>query len=130
MDSSKIPAGITDLELRKQKAKLWNEYAAAEDALENAPEGADLDELSEARDAAGDAVDALESQPLLIDENYEIYRCAICGIPLWDADEDGEGGDEVLEDAETGELVLRAAAGMPPRPKKPEETDELEEEAA
>lgn len=37
-----------------------------------------------------------------------VARCALTGVPLLST-------DEVLEDPDTGEVVLRAAAGLPPR---------------
>jgi hypothetical protein len=125
MDASKIPAGITDLDLREQAAALWDAYLAAESALENAPDGTDLEALDAARDAADQAYNDLPS-PALACSYYahpDKYRCSVCGIPVWDE-------DEFLEDSETGEIVLRAAIGLPPRPEQTEETDELDEEAA
>ena len=121
MDASKIPAGITDLPLREQAADLWDAYLAAEDALENAPEDADLTSMDAARDAASDAYDALVSPSLAISyyKYAEKYRCVVCGIPVWDT-------DEFLEDPETGDLVLRAAIGLAPRPVDEDDAEESE----
>lgn len=110
-ESSKIPAGITDLDLREQAAKLWDAYLKADEAFENAPDGADLAALEAARDAADDAYNDLPSPALAVGyySNSTKYRCVVCGVPLWDT-------DEYLEDGETGDMVLRAAIGLPPRP--------------
>ena len=44
-------------------------------------------------------------------------RCAKSGIVLLDS-------DEVVEDTETGEVWLRSALGLPPRPEFPDEIEE------
>jgi hypothetical protein len=61
-----------------------------------------------------------ESVPgVRLDYADQVERCALTGEPLLE-------DDEVIEDRETGELVLRAAL-LPPRPDRPEEPQEDED---
>ena len=58
---------------------------------------------------------------LVIDDVGTPTRCAKSGIPIIE-------GDEVVTDEETGEMWLRSALGLPPRPETVSDgTDEGEE---
>lgn len=50
-----------------------------------------------------------------------VLRCAKSGIPI-------AHGDETVTDDETGEIWLRSALGLPPRPEVVEEHDHMDDE--
>ncbi len=66
-------------------------------------------EVEEALERAAGAYNELEGPSLLTGEGGIPLRCKISGVPVWST-------DEILEDFETNEVVLRAAIGLPPRP--------------
>lgn len=61
---------------------------------------------------------ALANSPIRVLTDYEgePIRCELSGLPIIE-------GDECVEDHTTGEIWLRSALGLPPRP----EVDEIEE---
>lgn len=114
---------VTDMDKRNEALALFQAWTAAEAAVEAAEEGGADSELAALRDKADDAYSAYSDHPTpaLITNwsNTEVRFCGKTNVPLWEA-------DEVLEDAHTGEMFLRSALGLPPRP----ETDEDVEAAA
>lgn len=117
-----------DIETRRNALALFNAASAASKAYEdNDPDqsGISDDELDANAKAAWDAYEAADGPALMTDiYDEKAHVCAVSGVPLW-------AEDEVLEDADTGEYVLRAAVGLPPRPKTTDdETDDDVEEAA
>lgn len=77
------------------------------------------------RAAAQVATDAYDDHPLTIEEDYDaedgIARCAASGLPLLDS-------DELLEDEDTGQKVLRCLV-LPPRAAELDEFEHNETEA-
>lgn len=69
----------------------------------------ELIDLDDAIERAEAAYDAMEGGALLVGDGGVPVRCKISGVPVWTT-------DEALEDYDTGEVVLRAAIGLPPRP--------------
>ena len=95
-----------DEEYERRKNEIYAKYApsqTAELAVQQAEQAY--------RDAPGDA--------LMEDYQNNAVLCAATGIPIWES-------DEIVEDNETGQVFLRAALGLPPRPAD----DEDEQEAA
>ena len=83
-----------------------------------------LTDLAASLEAAEDALQACKHEIMAAwrDGGYVAVRCAKTGVPiLW--------SDEMVNDDETGEVWLRSALGLPPRPVKVEEEEEIEEAA-
>jgi hypothetical protein len=59
---------------------------------------------------------------LYFDFNDDPQKCGISGAPILTS-------EEFVEDVHTGELFLRSALGLPPRPAEPDASD-LDQEAA
>ena len=114
---------IDNLKQREEAFDLLTTLNAVHDALLNAEDNAGItDEAFAAVRAKYEAaLKAYSEYPLSMYTNYrdDPIRCALSGVPLAD-------GDELLEDAVTGELVLRCLVLDHPRA----ETDENVEEAA
>ncbi len=92
---------VTDLKQREEAARLYEVYCKADEAVEQAGPGANLDALQEARDNAWDAYAAVGDDYLQINNDTgQVIRCAISGVPLWESDDIA--------------LVLRSAIGLPP----------------
>ena len=75
-----------------------------------------------AEDAAWQAYCDHECDPVLSDSG-EFMRCALSGVIIL-------YGDEYVEDPDTREVFLRAAAGLPPRPAEEADDDGADDEAA
>jgi len=73
--------------------------------------------LRAAMEASNERLHALEVRTVYEDDREVPERCAKSGVVLLDS-------DEVVEDAETGEVWLRSALGLPPRPEFPDEIEE------
>lgn len=113
---------LPDMQKRNEAAVLFEALIAAckarDDAPDNSPDMASLDAAVEKAQDAYDDYDAPALWESYVDESK--FRCAVTGIPCWE-------DDEVLEDSETGDIVLRAAIGLSPRPKE-EASNEDEDE--
>jgi hypothetical protein len=103
-----------NMEAREEAARLYEAMAKAQDARDEAPDDISEEEFKALDDAASAAEAAYEEHPLVIDDEHgEVLYCAACKAPLI-------VGDELVEDAYTGELFLRSACGLPPRAKEEE----------
>lgn len=106
-----------NMEERLEALRLYEIFRAAEDARDDAPNSMPHDEYKALDGAADAAHQAYEDHPTpaLIErfEDSQIVRCGITGVPLFET-------DEILEDCHTGEMFLRSALGLPPRPAEEE----------
>lgn len=105
-DTSTIP----DMEKRLEYAAWDDERRAAVEAYKTA-----LKAIDEKHEAQG-----LDLNDPTWSSFAEFKRCAKSGLVLFDE-------DEVIIEHETGEVFLRAALGLPPRPVDDDE-DEYEDE--
>ena len=113
---------LDDMDQRLEALRLYQVYSDLFDLWNAGPtgEGEPLDSRAKMQ-AAYDAYVAYEVD-LYTDGEGNPLKCGVSGVPLL-------GSDELLEDCHTGELFLRSALGLPPRPAQPDETD-LDQEAA
>jgi hypothetical protein len=104
-----------NMEAREEAARLYEVVVKAQDARDDdAAQDLPEDEFKVLDASARAAEEAYEAHPLVLVTNYdgdEVLRCGACKAPLVD-------GDELLEDAHTGEMFLRSALGLPPRAKE------------
>jgi hypothetical protein len=138
-------ATIPKMAERKEAMRLW-EAAEAADAAYQAQNYPDPDPIGEkyralhqeleereneergwagkraAKRAADKALDDYPEQLLLryLAGEHVVACCGKSGVVLLES-------DEIVEDPESGEIFLRSALGLPPRPE--EKDDELEEAA-
>jgi hypothetical protein len=85
-----------DEEFQRRRQQLRAQEAAEAGALD----------LNTKAEAAQKAYDDFDASALLIDEDGEIERCTVTGLPLYE-------DDAVLEDTTTGEKVLKVVLGVP-----------------
>ena len=96
---------------REEAARLHIEMCEAQEAVNEAPDGMPEAEFSLLVAKADQAIERHHDCPHVVQMDYdgEILRCGMTKVPLLD-------GDELVEDTFTGELFLRSACGLPPRP--------------
>jgi hypothetical protein len=108
-DKSNLP----DLEEREKALGLLKAFYEASRLRDDADPHITDEEFKGLDDAADTAEQAYERFGVELmrtyDEDLALF-CGMCGVALRE-------GDEILEDAETGEAFLRAAVGLPPRKK-------------
>lgn len=105
-----------NMEERLELLKLYEASVAADRAHEDAPRDMPEAEYAALAIAARNADTAYVDYPLAgLVTGYEgdVLFCGACEAPLLE-------DDELLEDAHTGELFLRSALGLPPRPAEEE----------
>lgn len=106
-----------NMEERLEALRLYEEFRRLDNARAEATTimpDEEYDVLDKAADAAQEAYDTHPTPPLI--ESYDaesVKRCGVCEAPLFE-------DDELLVDPSTGELFLRSALGLPPRPKEEE----------
>ena len=106
---------LPDIAEREAAAELLRASNKATDALGEADDRPSTElsdeEYKKISDASDAAWNAYRDHPIDLDTDSDgaPLRCCISGAPL-------TVDDETMDDPETGEKVLRAAIGMPPRP--------------
>ena len=100
---------VTDLEERNEALRLYEEWAKADMAVEDAAKTISDEAYIALRKKRDAAWAAYENHPIAVMLDYDgnAKRCALSGIPLIDT-------DELLEDTHTDDLVLRCFV-LPPR---------------
>ncbi len=105
-----------NMDMREKAVRLWELSVRLDDEIFHAPATMSEEAFTALEEAMMDAREAFEACPLRVMTDFNetrVLRCGACDAPLVE-------GDELLEDAYTGELFLRSALGLPARPKEPE----------
>lgn len=124
------PATLPDLAQRNEMARLYVIWYAAWDRelAADSDESVSADVCEAATKETSAAMTVLDAycnsinRGPMVDFDENLARCAASGVPLWE-------NDEILDDQGTGEMFLRMALCLPPRPVK-QTLPEPAEEAA
>jgi hypothetical protein len=117
-DKNQLP-DITEREAALALHKAWAELA--DKSYELWQNDADPESVRLADAKRDEAEAALEASGMTLEtgEDGNAVRCVVSGAPIVE-------GDETLFDYSTGEHVLRAAIGLPPRPSEEEALEAAE----
>lgn len=118
-DKNQLP-DITEREAAFELCKAWEE--ANERLYQMEVGDADPEAIRLASAKSKEAQDAYDASgvDLEISPDLGAVRCSVSGTPV-------RVTDETLDDWVTGELVLRAAIGLPPRPKEGDGQDRCDQ---